>query len=170
VRRHLLEFVPQCHRKKIMISAYSTHQGFVFIKTLLETERFSFVFFAETILPSLISYVYLLRPKMQVQGYWLYLDNVRPHNSVLSPQNWRAGIHQIALAAIFLWLGTLWLLPIRMFGKKNFKGWTSDGKIGWSLWWERFWVKSRFGRSEKCSTNARRDYTGALQMAGSMSK
>jgi hypothetical protein len=66
-----------------MISVYFIRQGFVSTETVLETERFNSAFFTEIILPSLVQSVSLLRPKMQVQGYWLHIDNAKSHNSAL---------------------------------------------------------------------------------------
>jgi hypothetical protein len=84
MRRDLLEFVPRIHRKKTMISAYFTRQGFVFIETFPEIEQFNFSFFTQKILSSFVLSVSLLRPKMQADGYWLDIDNAELHNSPLS--------------------------------------------------------------------------------------
>jgi hypothetical protein len=67
-----------------MISAYFTRQGFVFIEALPEIERFNFTFFTQTILPSFVLSVSLLRLKMQAEGYWLDIDNAEFDNSSLS--------------------------------------------------------------------------------------
>jgi hypothetical protein len=72
--------------------------------------------------------------------------------------------HQIPL------ISPLWLLPIRLLEEKNSKKWISDAKMGWYLRWQRFWAKSWFGWSQKYLTNGSRDYTGALQILGSVSK
>jgi hypothetical protein len=70
--------------KKTMISAYFTRQGFVSIEALPETERFNSTFFTETILPSIVQSLIVSRPKMQARGYWIHIDNAKPHNSGLS--------------------------------------------------------------------------------------
>jgi hypothetical protein len=67
-----------------MISAYFTHQEFVSIETIPKTKRLNSVFFTEIILLSLVQSVNLLRPKMQAQGHWLYIDNAQFHNYALS--------------------------------------------------------------------------------------
>jgi hypothetical protein len=72
------------YQKKTMISAYFTRQGFVSIEKLPETQRFSSAFFTQTILPSLVQFVGLFRPKMQAQGYSLHINNSTSHNSPLS--------------------------------------------------------------------------------------
>jgi hypothetical protein len=70
--------------KKTMISAYFIRQGFISIEALPETEWSNSALFTEIILPNLVQSVSLLRPKMQTQCYWLYIDNVKSHNSALS--------------------------------------------------------------------------------------
>jgi hypothetical protein len=70
--------------EKTTISAYFTRQEFVCIEALPETKQFNSPFCTETILQNFIQFVNLLRPKMQAQGYWLHIDNVKPHNSALS--------------------------------------------------------------------------------------
>jgi hypothetical protein len=69
-----------------MISSYFIRQGFVSIEVLPETERFNSAFFAETILPSVVESVSIIRPKMQGLGHWLQIDNAKSRNSALSLQ------------------------------------------------------------------------------------
>jgi hypothetical protein len=70
--------------KKTMISAYFTRQGFVSIEALPETERSNYTFFTEIILASIVQSLIVSRPKMQARGYWIHIDNAKPHNSGLS--------------------------------------------------------------------------------------
>jgi hypothetical protein len=70
--------------KKTKTSGYFTHQGFVSIEALLETEGLNSAFFIDTIPPHLVEPVNLLCPTMQDQGYCLHIDNTQPHNSALS--------------------------------------------------------------------------------------
>jgi hypothetical protein len=69
-----------------MVLAYFARQGFVSVAILPETERFNSTFFTETILRNVIQSVSIFRPKMQVQDYWIYIDNAKSHNSALSLQ------------------------------------------------------------------------------------
>jgi hypothetical protein len=85
VRRYHLDFISQFHRK-MMISAYFTHQGFVSVETLPETEQFNSTFFTETNFLNIVQFLSVFRPKMQAQDYWMHIDNVKSHNSALSFQ------------------------------------------------------------------------------------
>jgi hypothetical protein len=70
--------------KQTLISAYFTRQKFVSIEKLPETERFNSAFFTETMPPSLVQSVSLLRPKMQAQASWLHIDNASSDDFALS--------------------------------------------------------------------------------------
>jgi hypothetical protein len=66
--------------KKILISASFTHQGFVSIEAIFETERLNSAFFTETILLSHIQFLNPFRPKMQAQSQSPYIGDVCFHN------------------------------------------------------------------------------------------
>jgi hypothetical protein len=68
------------------ISAYFTGQESVSVEPLPKTERFNSTLFIQIILPNIVQYVSLLRPKMQTQGYWTRINNAKSQNSALSFQ------------------------------------------------------------------------------------
>jgi histone-lysine N-methyltransferase SETMAR len=67
-----------------MLSAYFSPTGFVSIEFLPEGQKYNSQFFAETILPSLVTRLSVRRPKLKATAAHLHLENAKPHNSWLS--------------------------------------------------------------------------------------
>jgi hypothetical protein len=165
--------VPRIHTTissgKSIFSIYFTRQGFS-IETLPKREWFNSAFFTRMILPNIVGSVSVLRPKMRVQGYWLHIDNVKPHNAALS--------HQKTEEARFTRLPSrpiplIWHSVASSYSgtwRKNEKGGISDLKIRWFRRWEQFWKLSWFECFPKYLNTGSRDCTSALQVRESMSK
>jgi hypothetical protein len=72
--------------KKAMVSAFFTREGFISVESLPDTDRFNSTIDAQTVLPSIVRFVRVFRPKMHGRCYWMHIDNAKPHNSAFSPQ------------------------------------------------------------------------------------
>jgi hypothetical protein len=114
--------------EKTTFSVYFTRHGFVSIGALPKRKRFNSAFFTLTILLSIVGNINVPRPKIQVQGYWLYINNAKLHNAALSLQkNEEARFTRLSQPP---YSSDLALCHFFLFGylKKNEKGGTSDPK------------------------------------------
>jgi histone-lysine N-methyltransferase SETMAR len=72
--------------KKMMLSAYFAHTGFVAIEFLPQGQKYNSHFFTEIILPGIVENLSGARPKLKATAAHPHIDNGKPHNSGMSLQ------------------------------------------------------------------------------------
>jgi transposase len=68
----------------MMVSAYFSRCGFVFVEFLPMGQKYNSQFFTETVLPSIEKKLAECRPKLRTTAAHLHVDNAKPHTSKLS--------------------------------------------------------------------------------------
>jgi hypothetical protein len=145
-----------------MLWIYFTRQRFVSIEKLLKREPFNSAFFILIILPSIIENVSVLRSKIQVQDYWLHIDNVKFHAVALSLQKTEeADFTRLPRCHIFM----IWHPETSSHSdtwRKNENGRISDEKTRQFLQWEQYWKRFWFECFPRLLNNGLRDCMGVL--------
>jgi hypothetical protein len=91
-----------------------------FYRSTFEIKRFNSTFFIKTIFASVVYlWIYFARKcKLKSTGCMVIMLNFTILRGPFA--KWRIGIYPIVPATRFPWLGTMWLIPIRIF-KKEFQ-------------------------------------------------
>jgi hypothetical protein len=146
--------------EKIMISAYFTRQGFVFVEALLEPEQFS---------KQRSIYECLSSKNAGSRLLDVYWQRETSQFCFAPSENWRAGFTRLAQSP---YSPDLTPYNFFLFGylKKQLdvKNCTSQNEVISLV--RLFWPRSPFESSDKSSTNGLRDYTSVLRMMGGISK